>query len=168
MRVVDPLPPVVDPQSPPLTPRQAAYLILLKPENQEQQEAELLGQLMKQRSDLAAVVELAGEFLRLLREQQAEGFDAWLMKAMSSPFKAFQTFAEGLIEDYAAVEASMTTKISNGPVEGLNNRLKILKRYIFTVDFIGSSVLRRRLDTFTDCGALLVFFTQGTINRDQP
>jgi transposase len=33
-----------------------------------------------------------------------------------------------LFEDYAAVLASMMTSVSNGPVEGLNNRLKMLKR----------------------------------------
>lgn len=131
VRVIDPLPLALDPQSPPLTPRRAAYLILLKPKNQEQQQTELLDRLVKQHSDLAAVVDLAQEFLRLLRGQQAEGFDAWLIKAMSSQFKAFQTFAEGLIDDYAAIKASLTTSVSNGPVEGLNNRLKMLKRQMY-------------------------------------
>ncbi len=76
-------------------------------------------------------VELADEFLQLLRQQQADGFESWLMKALTSSLQLFQTFAEGLVDDYAAVKASMMLKVSNGPVEGLNNRLKMLKRQMY-------------------------------------
>jgi transposase len=68
---------------------------------------------------------LADEFLQLLRQQRADAFDDWLMKALKSSLKPFVQFAEGLFEDYAAVLASMMTIVSNGPVEGLNNRLKM-------------------------------------------
>ncbi|MEL6494848.1 MAG: transposase [Cyanobacteria bacterium J06623_7] len=40
-------------------------------------------------------------------------------------------FAEGLVDDYAAVKASMITNISNDPVEGFNNKLKMLKRQMY-------------------------------------
>ena len=53
------------------------------------------------------------------------------MVAFKSPLKPFVTFAEGLRDDYAAVKASMTLNVSNGPVEGLNNRLKMLKRQMY-------------------------------------
>lgn len=53
------------------------------------------------------------------------------MKALKSSLKPFVQFAEGLFEDYAAVLASMMTTVSNGPVEGLNNRLKMLKRQMY-------------------------------------
>ncbi len=52
------------------------------------------------------------------------------MQALKSSLKPFQTFAEGLFNDYAAVQASMMSNVSNGPVEGLNNRLKMLKRQL--------------------------------------
>ena len=45
--------------------------------------------------------------------------------------KAFQTFANGLTEDYDAVKAGVTLEVSNGQVEGQNNRLKMLKRQMF-------------------------------------
>jgi transposase len=35
------------------------------------------------------------------------------------------------LDDYAAVKASLTTAVSNGPVEGLNNRLKMLKSQMY-------------------------------------
>ena len=122
---------VVDPQLPPLTPHRAAYVIVLRPENREPEEIALLEKLVNQHPDLATIVELADEFLQLLRQQQVEGLDGWLMKAVTSAFKSFKTFAEGLFEDYAAVKASLSTAVSNGPVEGLNNRLKMLKRQMY-------------------------------------
>ena len=55
----------------------------------------------------------------------------WLKNAMNSSIKAFQTFAKGLTEDYDAVKAGVTLEVSNGQVEGQNNRLKMLKRQMF-------------------------------------
>jgi len=122
---------VSDPQSPPLTARRASYLIVKRQENREREDQELLGQIVAQHPDLASAVELADEFLRLLRQRQGDAFKAWLMKALKSSLKPFQTFAEGLFDDYAAVKASMISNVSNGPVEGLNNRLKMLKRQMY-------------------------------------
>ena len=123
--------PVSDPQSPPLTARRVSYLIVQRQENRAREDQELLGQIVAQHPDLASAVELADEFLRLLRQRQGDAFDAWLMKALKSSLQPFQTFAQGLVEDYAAVKASMMSNVSNGPVEGLNNRLKMLKRQMY-------------------------------------
>ncbi|KPQ31817.1 MAG: transposase, partial [Phormidesmis priestleyi Ana] len=60
-----------------------------------------------------------------------EQLDDWLKNATSTSIKAFQTFAKGLTEDYEAVKAGVTLDVSNGQVEGQNNRLKMLKRQMF-------------------------------------
>ena len=122
---------MVDPQLPPLTARRLAYLIVQRPENRDLEEAERLDRLVKQHSALAAMVDLADGFLQMVRHRQPEPFDDWLLKALTGPFKAFQSFGNGLIEDYAAVKAGLTLEVSNGPVEGLNNRLKMLKRQMY-------------------------------------
>ena len=129
-------------QFPPLTARRASYLVVKRKENRENEEQELLDKLIAQRPDLATAIELADEFLRLLRQQQSEGFETWLMQALKSSLKPFQAFAQGLFDDYAAVKASMMTTISNGPVEGLNNRLKMLKRQMY--GRAGLSLLSKR------------------------
>lgn len=130
-KITRPIPKVIDPQVPPFTANQAAYLIVLRPENREPEQTELLEYLVKQHPDLETLVGLANEFLDLLRQQQADLFDSWLMKALTSQIQPLKKFAVGLMDDYAAVKASMMTAISNGPVEGLNNRLKMLKRQMF-------------------------------------
>lgn len=45
--------------------------------------------------------------------------------------------------DYAAVKASMIMEVSNGLVEGLNNKLKMLKRQMF--GRAGITLLAKRL-----------------------
>jgi transposase len=122
---------VSDPQSPPLTKSRAAYLMIKRVEHRDSDDTKLLAQIVAQHSHLALAVELADEFLQLLRQQRADDFDDWLMKALKSSLKPFVQFAEGLFEDYAAVKSSMMTTVSNGSVEGLNNRLKMLKRQMY-------------------------------------
>ncbi|MBM0744704.1 hypothetical protein JOY44_24385 [Phormidium sp. CLA17] len=82
IKVAQTLPKVVDLQSPPFTPRQAAYLVVLKPENRQAEETDLLERMM-QHPDVLLLVELADEFLQLLRQRQADAFDDWLLKAAS-------------------------------------------------------------------------------------
>lgn len=122
---------VCDPQSPPLTYGRASYLVVKCQENRDPEEQALIEKLIAQHPDLAVAIESADEFLHLLRQRQGEAFDAWISKVLKSPLKPFQAFAEGLLDDYDAVKASMTLSISNGVVEGLNNRLKLLKRQMY-------------------------------------
>ncbi|MEM9005310.1 MAG: ISL3 family transposase [Cyanobacteria bacterium P01_F01_bin.86] len=126
-----PLPKAIDPQSPPLTPRRAAYLIVLKPEKREAEDEQLLQRLAQQHPSLSVIVQLGEAFLQMFRQCEVNALDPWLEKAMGSTLKPFQSFASGLLDDYAAVQASLTTDVSNGPVEGLNNRLKMLKRQMY-------------------------------------
>jgi transposase len=125
------LPLAIDPQVSPLTKSRAAFLILKRVEHRDAEDTQLVIQIASRHPTLALAVELADEFLVLLREQRADAFDDWLLKAVKSSLKPFVQFAEGLFEDDAAVKASMMTTVSNGPVEGLNNRLKMLKRQMY-------------------------------------
>lgn len=120
-----------DPQTLPLTPRRVSYLVVKRQENRNREEQDLVEKLKTQHRDLATAIELADEFLQLLRQRQGGTFEAWLLKVMKSAFKPFQAFAEGLLDDYDAVKASITSSVSNGVVEGLNNRLKMLKRQMY-------------------------------------
>ena len=130
-RVTPLLPKVVDLQTPPLTPRRAAYLAVLKPENREPDDVALLDNLRHQHPNIERLFELADEFLQLLRERTDGTFDSWMMEALTCSIKPLQSFARGVLDDYAAVKAALVTMVSNGPVEGLNNKLKMLKRQMY-------------------------------------
>jgi transposase len=46
----------------------------------------------------------------------------------SDDVSAMHKFADGLTKDYEAVVAGLTYPYSNGPIEGVNTEIKLLKR----------------------------------------
>lgn len=66
-----------------MTPRQVANLIVQRDDNREPEDNEFLEHLAQQHSDLALLMDLAHEFLQLLRQQQSDDFDNLWMKALT-------------------------------------------------------------------------------------
>ena len=126
-----PLPRVAEPVCPPLTPRRATWLVLRRATKRTEAETQQLTQLHAQAAEVAEAIDLAQDFLQLVRQRQPEHFDAWLERASTSALEAVQRFASGLRDDYAAVTAGMTLPWSPSPVEGHINRLKMVKRQRF-------------------------------------
>jgi transposase len=126
-----PLPLVTAPPHRTLTPRQATWLVLRRPEQRTPAEEHLLAQLTAQHAELGKAIALAQDFAQLVRQRQAQQLDPWLARAAESPLGPLQRFAKGLRDDYDAVKAGVTLPWSNGPVEGHINRLKTLKRQMF-------------------------------------
>ena len=125
------LPVVAEPSYRQLTARRATWLVLRRPERQDDDEAAQLAQLKAQHPEVAAAIALAQDFARLVRERQPDQLDPWLARAAESSLVPLQRFAKGLRDDYDAVKAGVTLPWSNGPVEGHINRLKTLKRQMF-------------------------------------
>ncbi len=126
----------------PLSARRAAWLVLQHPETLTTDEQKLLNQLAQQ-SELATAITLTQDFVGLVRQRLPEQLDSWLEQSKNSAIKVFQSFAKGLKEDYDAVKNALTLEVSNGPVEGQNNRLKMLKRQMF--GRAGLDLLAKRL-----------------------
>lgn len=71
---------------------------------------------------------------------------AWCRRAESSGIPAFAAFAESLRHDWDAVVAGVTVEWSQGPVEGFNNRTKLLKRMMYgraALPLLRARILRR-------------------------
>ncbi|EKV02168.1 transposase family protein [Leptolyngbya sp. PCC 7375] len=126
----------------PLSARRAAWLVLQRPDTLTDKQKTLLERLT-QRSELSETIRLTQGFIDLVRQRLPKQLDSWLEKAKNSTVKAFQSFAKGIEDDYEAVKAGMTLDVSNGPVEGQNNRLKMLKRQMF--GRAGLDLLAKRL-----------------------
>lgn len=137
-----PAPSAGTPVSKSLSARRAAWLVLTRPENLTPKEKSLLDTLGQQ-PKLSGAISLAQGFIKLVRERLPGEFDDWLEAALSSSIKALQSFAKGLRDDYDAVKTGLTLEVSNGPVEGQNNRLKMLKRQMF--GRAGLELLEKRL-----------------------
>ncbi|NMP25227.1 transposase, partial [Sulfobacillus harzensis] len=67
----------------------------------------------------------------VIHRRGAAALAAWCRAAEASGVPAFQRFAETLRADWDAVVAGISLPWSQGPVEGLNNRTKTLKRMMY-------------------------------------
>jgi transposase len=113
-----------------LSSRGASFLMILPPskltKGQQQQVAQ-----MNRNEELRAVYLLSQEFVRMLKERQAEALDSWLKRAKACHVTELTSFVNGIRRDYAAVRAACSSQWSNGMTEGHVNRLKFLKRQMF-------------------------------------
>jgi len=75
-----------------------------------------------------AVYEAVQTFAVMVREREVNGLTGWVETMRHSEQRELRGFAEGLLEDYAAIRAGLTVRESNGPIEGQINKLKLVKR----------------------------------------
>lgn len=140
--LLKPLPIVAEPQKKSLTPSRATWLVLRRQELWKRGDEQLIALLTAQHPQLAEAIELGQGFAQLVRTRQPEQLDFWLIQAENSILSPFCNFAKSLREDYDAVKAGVTLSVSNGPVEGHINRLKMLKRQMYGCP--GIDLLERR------------------------
>jgi transposase len=114
------------PQGPP--PRQVAALILRRPERRTDEQRAYLKHLGAADSTIATAVDLAADFLLMLRRREGARLPAWLDAAEASGIDELKRCASKLREDRDAVQAGLTRRYSNGQTEGQVTRLKLLKR----------------------------------------
>jgi transposase len=107
-----------------------AWLLVCSPEKVEPDKQSLLAHIL-QHSVIATAYALAQNFTRLVRERRATELQGWLTQCHTSAIAELKTFASGLRNDYAAVQAALTLPWSSGPVEGNITRLKLLKRQMY-------------------------------------
>jgi transposase len=74
---------------------------------------------------------MALRFVNMVKERRAGDLNRWLEDAKNSPIVELQSFAKCLCQDYAAVQAALTSEYSNGQEEGQVNRLKLIKRSMY-------------------------------------
>lgn len=117
--------------TPPPSPRQLSFEWVRRREKRTVEAQARLDAIRAASSDLAAALDLADEFRALIRRQSSGTLKDWLTRAEGSPCPEVRHFAEGIRRDESAVNAAVTTRWSNGPVEGHVNRLKTIKRQMY-------------------------------------
>jgi transposase len=121
-----PRPALTRPHGPP--PRQVAALVLRRPEKRTDEQSAYLRQRRVEDSAIATVVDVAADFLTMLRRREGQRLPAWLDAAEGSGTEDLVRFARKLRSDLPAVQAGLTRRESNGQTEGQVNRLQLLKR----------------------------------------
>jgi transposase len=74
-------------------------------------------------------MDLADGFAELIRKRSSTTLGEWLARGEASSDPDLRRFAEGIRRDEACVQAAVTGRWSNGPVEGHVNRLKVFQSY---------------------------------------
>ena len=82
---------------------------------------------VKARSEVVSTAhDLTQTFTLLMRERQSHELEPWFQSAKSSGLPDFVTFARGLERDVVALKAALLLRWSNGPVEGIVNKIKLI------------------------------------------
>ena len=117
--------------TPPPSPKQLSFDWIRRTEKRKPEAQARLNAIRASSPDLTAALELADEFVALIRKQSTGTLNPWLSRAKISPSPDIRNFAEGICRDESAVNAAITMPWSNGPVEGHVNRLKSIKRQMY-------------------------------------
>jgi transposase len=131
------------PQGPP--PRHVAALILQRPERRTEEQRSYLKHLCDEDPAIVTAVDLAADFLAMLRRREGARLPAWLERAEACGVDELKRFAGKLRTDRPAVQAGLTLRWSNGQTEGHINRLKLVKRQGYgraKVDLLRKQVLQ--------------------------
>ncbi len=129
-----PIKPTSKPKKPeirPLSPRQTAWVFVRKKDDLSAEQLSLLSVLLNETLEFTRLYELTQQFWRIVSDKKKEQLGKWMVAAQESGIAELRYFVKSLQKDLAAVEAALTYTWSNGPVEGQNNRLKMIKRQMY-------------------------------------
>jgi transposase len=129
------------------SPKRLSFDWVRRPEKRTPEAQARLDTIRRAGVDLNAALDLADEFAALIRKRSTGTLQEWLSRAEVDPCPEIRNFAESIRRDESTVDAAITTRWSNGPVEGHVNRLKTIKRQMYGragFALLKARVVRRR------------------------
>jgi len=128
---------------PQYTSTAAVWLFMRRPEHLDEIQREDLAAFRLAHTSLNTTYQLVQSFLQMMRHRQGARLDVWLTQVHESGLPELQSFASGVEQDKAAVQAGLTLPINNGQVEGQVTKIKLIKRIMFGK--AGFPLLRQRV-----------------------
>ncbi len=80
---------------------------------------------------MTALTARVREFAAILTEHRGQDLDAWIAKTRIDALPGFDSYLNGLDKDRQAAVAGLSLPYSNGPIEGCNTKLKLIKRKMY-------------------------------------
>ncbi|MGC5322334.1 ISL3 family transposase [Micromonospora arida] len=127
----------------PPSPRRLVSWLMTRPENLPAHHHSHLHDLLATCPQLSVLARRVGEFAALLVGRRGEDLDARVAAVDADALPALHGFVHGLRMDLPAVVAGLTLPYSNGPMEGANTKVKLLKRQMY--GRAGFALLRQRI-----------------------
>lgn len=91
----------------------------------------LAEQLISYSPQLRMLRDIHNSFRTILKSGETEALDNWIDTYGNSPFPDVKSFVKSVIKDITPIKNAIRFKINNGLIEGLNNKVKALKRSMF-------------------------------------
>ncbi|MBT1187766.1 ISL3 family transposase [Streptomyces sp. CJ_13] len=111
--------------------RDVTSWITRHPDNLDEDQAQRLKDILERCPELDRTAEHTRVCAELMNNRYGHRLKAWIARVQADSIPALQTFATGLEHDLDAVVAGLSLRHSSGPVEGHNNKIKMLKRQMF-------------------------------------
>jgi transposase len=125
------------------SPRRLVSWIMTLPADLPEHERGHLDELLAACPHLTVLAEQVRAFAELLTTRRGTDLEGWMSTVEASDLPSLQTFVRGLRKDLPAVVAGLTMPYSNGPIEGANTKVKLLKRQMY--GRAGFHLLRQRI-----------------------
>jgi transposase len=109
----------------------AVWLFMRQPNQLDEIERADLAAFRLAHASLNTTYRLVQDFLEMMRKLAGERLDTWLAQIHESHLPELESFAQGVEQDKAAVQAGLTLSINNGQTEGFVNKLKLVKRIMY-------------------------------------
>ena len=135
----------LDGSQPHLSPRQAARLLLTRPDRLAGGQQETVSRVEAACPEMTALAALIRAFAALLAPDpgNATRLQEWITSARAADLPHVHAFTRGLDLDIQAATAALTLPFHNGRTEGVNTRTKMIKRQMY--GRAGFALLRHRI-----------------------
>jgi transposase len=110
--------------------KETAFILIAEEKDLGEKDKRFRNKLFELFPESAFVSKIAKDFKNILKNNDLNGFFCCFEEMMNAG-KEFSRFAQGLRNDWKAVQAAVTSKWSNGKTEGHVNRLKLIKRKMY-------------------------------------
>jgi transposase len=108
----------------------AVWLFMRHPKHLDEIQREDLAAFRLAHASLNTTYQLVQDFLHMMRHREGERLDAWLSQVHESGLPELESFAQGVEQEKAAVQAGLTLPMSNGQVEGQVTKIKLIKQRV--------------------------------------
>lgn len=124
-------------------PRRLVSWIMTRPADLPSHDHRHLDDLLANCPHLTVLTGHVRQFAGLLTTRRGGALETWMNAVEDTDLPAMHAFVRGLRKDLPAVVAGLTLPYSNGPIEGANTKIKLIKRQMY--GRAGFPLLRQRI-----------------------
>lgn len=120
-----------DPHRTPPAPRRLTSWIMTRPGDLPDHIRRHLDDLAASCTHLTALTQRVREFAAILTGRHGHELPTWIKRVRIDDLPTLHSYTNGLEKDIDAVIAGLTLPYSNGPMEGVNTKTKLIKRTMY-------------------------------------